>query len=161
MRNKPKYEVCEKIALDTFEKIKVSFPHLEMKLDLEDPHVDINMDIKKQRGLDFDVNLNLQNMDELHISASALWVEWFPCTNPEEVEGYMAAVNGVLSGKYRILEHIKDQKAIKAELQRPADDGWETIATWSTVYWPSIKKKTFNIVQNDKAYSQIINENSS
>jgi hypothetical protein len=32
----------------------------------------------EQAGLSFAVSLNLQNVDELHLSAPGFWVEWFP-----------------------------------------------------------------------------------
>jgi hypothetical protein len=139
------------IAIDTFEKIRAAFPYLTMTIDLHHPHVDINVDIKKQTGLDFDVNLNLQNIDELHLSAGSFWVEWFPCDEPQKVEDYLSAVKGLLSGEYRIREHRRGDKVFKAELQRPVNTNWETIATWSRLRWPSFRKKTFNMVQNKSA----------
>ena len=65
------------IALATFGSIRTAFPAFTMNLDLTPEHVDIAMDIPIQAGLLFDVSLNLQNRDELHLNASALWVEWF------------------------------------------------------------------------------------
>jgi hypothetical protein len=105
------------------------------------------MRIPAQPGLRFDVELNLQNRDELHVSAGALWVEWFPCTHPAEAEAYFDAVAGLLSGRLRILEHRRGTRAVKAELQRPSGSDWETIATWATLSlpWP---RKTFVVVQN-------------
>ena len=107
------------------------------------------MEIPAQPGMAFPVDLNLQNLDELHLVASALWVEWFPCTDPKKVEKYFEAVSGVLSGQFRILEHWRGKRAVRAELQRPDAGGWETIANWLDVSvlipWP---RKTFKIVQN-------------
>jgi len=82
------------IALSTFEKIRAAFPTFTMNLVLDHPHVDLAMDIPAQPGLTFKMDLNLQNLDELHLSASALWYEWFPCTNPKKVERYLEAVSG-------------------------------------------------------------------
>ena len=55
-----------------------------VKLDLHPNHVQLVMDIPAQPGLLFDVNLNLQNRDELHLQASTLWVSWFPCTKQKK-----------------------------------------------------------------------------
>ncbi len=45
-----------------------------MRLDTEA----VELEIPKQPGLDFDVNLNLQG-DELHLNAgTGFWLEWFP-----------------------------------------------------------------------------------
>lgn len=148
--NEDKVKECIEIANRAFDRIKSAFPNLNMELKHDHQHVDLFMDIKKQKGLDFDVNLNLQNLDELHLATDVLWVEWFPCTHPEKVEEYYEAVCGVLSGSYRILEHYKGKKAIKAELQKPIKDGWQTIHTWGTVSWPFFRKKTFKVLQNGK-----------
>jgi len=137
------------IAFSTFEKIRAAFPALTMNLVLDDPHVDLAMDIPSQPGLAFKMDLNLQNSDELHLSASAFWCEWFPCTNPKEVERYFEAVSGLLSGEFRILEHWRGRRPVKAQLQRPGRGGWERVATWgdvsAVVPWP---RKTLKVLQN-------------
>jgi hypothetical protein len=135
------------IARSVFERIRVAFPALKVILDLEPEHVDLNMDIPAQPGLLFDVNLNLQNVDELHLAASALWVEWFPCTDPAKVAEYFEAVSGVLSGRFRILEHTRGHRPIKAELQRPSSGGWETLAIWATLSIP-LRRRRLNVVRN-------------
>jgi hypothetical protein len=136
------------IAFSTFERIRAAFPALAMKLDLYPKHVDLAMDIPAQPGLSFDVHLNLQNLDELCVEASAFWFEWFPCTKPKRVEEYFEAVSGLLSGQFRILEHWRGKQLAKAQLQRPSDGGWKTIATrfmLLCIPWP---QKTFKVVQN-------------
>ena len=121
------------IALSTFEEIRAAFPTLSMNLDLHPAHVDVAMDIPAQPGLFFDVHLDLQNLDELHLSVSAFWYEWFPCTNPKKVATYVEAVSGLLSGEFRVLEHWRGRRPVKAQLQRPALGGWEKFATWADV----------------------------
>jgi hypothetical protein len=121
------------IALSTFEKIRATFPALSMKLDLAPAHVELAMDIPAQIGLSFDVDLNLQNRDELHLLASPFWVEWFPCTKPEKVDRYFEAVSGLLSGEFRILEHWRGRRPVKAQLQRPSRGGWVSLATWGVM----------------------------
>jgi hypothetical protein len=135
------------IALAVFERVRESFPALTMVLDREPEHVDLRLHIPSQPGLVFDLDLNLQNRDELHLAAGALWVEWFPCTRPDRQEAYIETVVGLLSGRFRILEHRRGRRPVKAELQRPMGEGWQTIATWATwsLPWP---KKTFMIVRN-------------
>ncbi|MGB5567648.1 MAG: hypothetical protein WBN93_15125 [Acidimicrobiia bacterium] len=142
------------IAIELFGRVQALFPHLQMKLETDHPHVDINMEIPKQRGLDFDVNLNLQNNDELHLSAGDFWVEWFPCTEPRKVKEYLAAVEGLMTGQYRILEHRRGRKAVKAELQQPVGQNWQTIATWSTLRLPSFKRISFTVIRNEGALNK-------
>jgi len=137
-----------KIAIDVFNRIRNSFPNLNITLNPEDPHVEISMDIPSQHGLKFSVNLNLQNNDELHLNAGALWVEWFPCNQPEKVEKYFESVCGLLSGNYRIVEYRVHGKAIKALLQKPIGTEWETINRWSKLHWPTFVKRDIIIIQN-------------
>jgi hypothetical protein len=136
------------IALSIFERIRAAFPSLAMDMDLQPEHVELAMDIPAQPGLSFRVYLNLQNNDELHLCASTLWVEWFPCTEPKKVDAYFEAVSGLLSGKFRILEQWRGKRAVKASLQRPRDGGWKTIHGSShllSIPWPP---KTLKVVQN-------------
>jgi hypothetical protein len=56
--------------------------------------------------------------DELHLTAGAFWLEWFPYTNPEFVQAYREAACGLLGGVYRIREH-RGRKPFKAELLSP------------------------------------------
>lgn len=49
-----------------FKEIRSAFPQLSMQLDHDPQHVELNVDIPKQPGLTFDMNLNLQG-DELHL----------------------------------------------------------------------------------------------
>ena len=129
----------EMLAL--FESIREAFPHLTMRLERHHPHVKLNMDVPRQPGVLFEVNLNLQG-DELHLSAGSFWLEWFPCTKPDVVATFREAVHGVLSGSFRIVEHLRGTRAIKAHLQKPAENGWQTVGTWSTLYLPFGPKST-------------------
>lgn len=123
------------IAENTFRVISERFPSLEMKRNTTDP-VELSMDIPVQPGLKYAVNLNLQNLDELHFSVGNFWLEWFPCTQPSKVAAYIDAVSGFLAGRYRVLEHYRGNKCVKAELQTPESQGeWKTIGTY-TLLWP-------------------------
>jgi hypothetical protein len=137
------------IGLTTFEQIRASFPALVMTLHLHPAHVQLAMDIPAQPGLLFQIGLNLQNRDELHLEASALWFEWFPCTKQKKVDEYFEAISGLLSGEFRILEHRRGRRCVRAQLQRPSVDGWKTVASSvnisTLIPWP---RKTLKVVQN-------------
>jgi|KBSSwiStaDraftv2_1062776.scaffolds.fasta_scaffold1485664_1 hypothetical protein len=143
-------ELDRQVVAALFDALRASFPQLRMDLQLEHAQLDLNMDIPEQPGLGFDVNLNLQG-DELHLSTGRFWLEWFPCTKPDVREQYREAVAGVLSGRYRIVEHYLGGRAVKAQLQRPLAEGWETIGTWANlgalVPWP----KRTSVRQNLKS----------
>lgn len=130
-----------------FERIKESAPHLSMKLTRQPEHVDLDMEIPQQAGLDFAVDVNLQG-DELHLNAGAFWLEWFPCYEEFISATFLNAVTGLISGRLRIVEFYRGNKAVRAELQEPTDHGWRTIGTWSTAHIPFPLRKTKRILQN-------------
>jgi hypothetical protein len=138
------------IASATFERIRAAFPTLTMDLDVHPAHVELGMEIPVQPGLSFKVWLDFQNGDELTLSASHFWYEWFPCTNQKTVDEYVEAVSGVLSGRFRVLEHWRGGRVVKAQLQSPRNDKWKSIATSinisSVIPWPP---KKLRIVQNN------------
>jgi len=149
MADKRNYELCYKAGLEALNEVQEHFPNLKMILNENDPNVDIMLDIPQQQGLGFDVNLNLQNVDELHLTTGKLWMCWFPCTEKENKEDFMNTVLGLILGKCRILETLKGGKVVKAQLQLSMDGKWVSKSSgMMTFNWPSFRKKSFNIVQN-------------
>ncbi len=136
-----------RIAEQAFEEIAARFPHLHTVRD-EEAEVELIIRLPVQPGLRQQVSLYLANNDELNMVVDHFWLEWFPCTDPTKVEAYIEAVSGYLSGRYRILEHYRGKKCVKAELQAPSATGWETISTSSTIRIPIPWKKTFKEVRN-------------
>src|SRR6266571_9323224 len=136
-----------RIAKQAFEEIAARFPHLHTVRD-EEAEVELIIRLPVQPGLRQQVSLYLANNDELNMVVDHFWLEWFPCTDPTKVEAYIEAVSGYLSGRYRILEHYRGKKCVKAELQAPSATGWETISTSSTIRIPIPWKKTFKEVRN-------------
>jgi hypothetical protein len=140
------------IAIRIFDQIRQAFPQLQMEVRLDHPHLDAAMHIPCQVGLAFAVDLNLQNEDELHLSVGGLWVSWFPCDHPENVRRFLASVSGILSGEYRILEHVQWGRVVKASLQRPDGAGWRTVAVSSGFHLPIpwlIKKRVIRAIGPD------------
>lgn len=136
-------------ASKTFEKIQNLFPDLTMTVDRDPEHVELSVDIPKQSGLDFDINLNLQNEDELHISTKDIWCSFFPMTD-EVIELYIKSVSGLITGEYRILKFLKNDVVYKSVLQRPTQDKWETVFTDINKFkFPWTKMET-QIIQNTK-----------
>lgn len=136
-------DAARAIALRVFRRVADEFPNLRATLE-EHPTgggLEVAMIFDAQPGLDFDVHLNLQNEDELHLVAGALWIEWFPCTLPEREEAFFDAASGVLSGRYRLVEEHRGATPVRALLQRPDAHGWTTVAGWSTWALPWPRKK--------------------
>ena len=111
------------------DSIRSSFPELHIDIDEEDPNLHAAASIEKQPGLDFYISINLQNCDELHLLAGALWSTWFPIGEERVFEKFIDAVLGLLSGEYRIAEHRLWGSLIKAQLQKPCGHEWQTIFT--------------------------------
>jgi hypothetical protein len=142
-------------ALELFAAIQAEFPSLRMNVDLTDPRIDVSVEILRQVGLRFDVYLNLQNDDELHLAAGeAFWSSWFPSSDREVRERYRHAVAGLLAGRNRIVEYRRWGKPVIADLQAPGAGGWETIAHSMhgllPVSWGARKR----ILRNDEAVEQ-------
>lgn len=136
------------IARTTFEHIAEKFPGLVTSI-REGRNVDLVMEIPEQKRLSFRLELYMDNLDELHLQAgTCFWLEWFPCSDPERVEQFLDAVSGLITGKYRIIEHYRGTRAVKAELQASDDDGWKTIGTWATFDFPIPWKKERRIISN-------------
>ena len=137
----------EEIARAAFAEIGARFPHIQVLEEANAP-VEISLSIPVQDGLRYSVWLGFQNNDELHFSVENFWCEWFPCTDRDKTRNFVDAVCGFLSGSYRSLEHYRDGKCFKAQLQRPTDTNWETIATWSRLRLPSFRRVTYREVIN-------------
>ncbi len=135
------------IARRAVAEIAARFPNLSMVENPKDP-VELSITLPIQPGLKQKVWLCLQNNDELHFSVGNFWLEWFPCTDPSRVSAYVDAVCGYLSGEYRVLEHYRGKRCVKAELQCPVAASWRTIGTWSRLWLPIPWGKSFNEVRN-------------
>ena len=135
------------IAKQAFARILAALPHLIAERQPNE-QIELQVELPVQPGLKHHVWLALQNNDELHFRVGHFWLEWFPCTDAAKVESYVAAVQGFLSGRYRVLESERNGRCFKSELQAPVLHGWETIGTWSRVRLPSFSRISFNVIQN-------------
>jgi hypothetical protein len=116
------------IAKETFEKIEKVFSELSMVWDFEHPHVQLSLDIPAQKGLDFSLNLNLQDDSELHISSKFIWCKLYSSEMESLSDYFYECVEGMITGKYRIVQNHRGLKMYNSLLQRPDEKGeWETI----------------------------------
>lgn len=120
-------------ARKAFAQIQERVPRLKVESS-DSENFDLGLAFPVQAGLKQPVLLNLQG-DELHFNAGHFWMEWFPCTDRAKVAAFTSAVIGYLSGEYRIVEHYRGTRCVKAELQRPGHS-WETVATWRRLHVP-------------------------
>ncbi len=109
--------------------------------------LDLNLDIPRQRGLLFDVNLNLQ-IDEVFLEAGAFRGSWFPCGEESVRRLCRQEVAGLLSGDYRIVEFYRGKTATKARMQKPDGATWKTVKTWSLLNVPLPWPRRRRVLQN-------------
>jgi hypothetical protein len=132
-----------------FDRIRSAHPKLHMILDRQPQHVDLEMTVPVQDGLSFPVRLNLRG-DELHLEAGRNYrMEWFPGREPQVADRYFDAVDGLLAGRYRIVEHSRRGKVIRAELQVPGEGEWRILATWSRFNFPIPWRTARKVLSNE------------
>src|SRR5262245_40113129 len=134
------------IAKAIFEEVRESFPDLMLR-NSESQEGEPQLEIPEQPGLRFDVGLYLYG-DVLNLCAGQFWGEWFPCSDPQVVSRYFEAISGLLSGRFRIVEHSRSGRVVKAFLQRPSGSDWRTISRYYRGFslpWP---RATQRILQN-------------
>ena len=141
---------CFKIAEKMFKEIKNGFPNLTMIMDYDNENLDLSMNILKQIGIDFEINLSLQNEDELHISTDYIWCQFFSVDSEDLVNKFYESVIGIINGEYRILQFVRNDKVYKTFLQKPNGNNWETVYSgYERMRMPWTKVKE-NIIQNKK-----------
>jgi hypothetical protein len=80
--------ICFELAEKKFKEIQNHFPDLTMIIDYENENVDLSMNIPKQNGIDFEIELNLHNEDELHISTDYIWCQFFSAESEKVVNEF-------------------------------------------------------------------------
>ncbi|MDH4458240.1 MAG: hypothetical protein QE272_06025 [Nevskia sp.] len=136
------------IAKAAFAELEARFPSLEMIREPDAP-IEVSIHLPVQQGLSQAVWLGLNNNDELHFFVGHFWHEWFPCTEQVKVREYIDAVAGYLSGRYRVVEHYKGTRCIRAELQSPVGSLWKTVGTRSNLWAILPGKKISKVLRND------------
>jgi hypothetical protein len=142
---------CVEIARRVFQQVAVSVV-LRSSIQVEPiPELALTLDFEVQPGLLFPVSANLQNVDELHLNVGTVfWYEWFPCDDPAVITAFRQAIDGVLSGDYRVIEFYRKNRPFKAKLQRTENGTWKTVATSTSIRFPSFTRARTSILQNTR-----------
>ncbi|MFA5835240.1 MAG: hypothetical protein WDA22_17305 [Bacteroidota bacterium] len=137
----------KEIFVKAVDIIRTRFPNLDSELILEHPNVDAELNILPQAGLKFGISINLQD-DELFLSTKSLSASWFPCWNQQKFDEFISAVDGLISGTYRIVEYSIGRFVGKSELQLNKENQWIKIAvSYSPIFILHLFHKK-NIYQN-------------
>ena len=76
------------------------------------------------------------------------WIEWFPCTETEVTDGYVAAVCGLIVGHFRVLEYRVKENCLRGFLQQPGEAGWTTIGRYFRDWALAWQGATVHVLQN-------------
>ena len=136
------YEAAVFMLIDD---IRSAFPRLEINVQEDHPEVDLNIDIPCQRGLPFDINLNLQE-DELHLSVGGFWRSYHPCDHPDVLRWFREAVRGLLSGSHRIVSHYRGRCPVGGDLERFDAGRWTRVAAGYRRLWLGRKRTEILLV---------------
>jgi len=117
----------------------------------EHPQLEAFAEMPIQPGLSFPIQINLQNSDELHLVASHLWVEWFPCTNQCKRESFVEAVAGLLAGKLEIRETFVLGRPASATLCHRGNGPVRQVAAWSSLWTLAPLPRAHNTIWNQNA----------
>src|SRR5436189_6066049 len=103
--------------------LREMFPKLQIQWLPASERLDAAAEISRHAGLDFDVQLNLQHFDELHLSASHFWFEWFPCGEEKVFARFLEACAALISGRGRLVESYIGHRPVASRLQAPLESG--------------------------------------
>ncbi|UDF35609.1 UNVERIFIED_ORG: hypothetical protein LHJ69_00475 [Shinella sp. XGS7] len=130
--------------------IRTALPWLVVEEVARHPQVDAFAQVPAQPGLSLPIQVNLQN-DELHLVASNLWVEWFPCTDISKRDAFVQAVSGLVNGELEIEESFVFGRPAMATLRSRAASGNQCLARWSNLLVLLPLPRNRRIVRNEYA----------
>ena len=119
--------------------LRAAFPRLDIKVQQDHAEMDLNIDIPRQGGLPFDINLNLQE-DELHLSVGGFWHSYHPCNQPDVLQWFRETVAGLLSGSHRVVNHYRGRRLVAGDLERLEGGEWKTVTEGYRQLWLGRKR---------------------
>jgi hypothetical protein len=128
---------CRQHTLALFQKIQTDFPDFEMTILDHDPNAPAAMVIPVQSRITRRIFLDLQKTSVLNLSIGPVWLTWQPCDQEHIRDDYFATVCALLAGTCRFVEYRRGAEVVKAEIQRPHNQGWVKVRQWSIARWTS------------------------
>ena len=137
------------IAREFFGQLSKAHNHLNCSISDTHEYLDLMLDFPAQDGLRFDIHLNLQNTDEIHLEALDLWMCWFPCTDKSVLKHISEILEGLISGHHRIAQKIKKGRVVKAHLEVNRNGRWEKVSSGlMTFKLPTLGKSEMKYTRN-------------
>jgi hypothetical protein len=117
-------------ARDLFTEI-ASRHQLAIEWDVKAP-VELACWLRKQRGLDWDLWLNLQNNDELGVQHDVFTAKWFPGHDARKEAKFVTVVDGLISGDVRIkcFSRNPGKKPYRVDLEELSANEWRRAFTY-------------------------------
>lgn len=104
-------------------------------------HVGSEFLLPAQASLSFSVLLQLQP-DALCLGVGErVWFERFPLRAEETWRDLADDVQGLLSGRYRVVEQLRNGTCVRGDLEVPAGAAWRRTARWSRLHWPGGERR--------------------
>lgn len=104
--------------------IKEVCDQYELNFVEHDTSVDLDIRIPKQQGLDFDIYLSYQNLDEMWISVEEFRVCYFPCQIEPNRSYFIETLAKLITGEVRIVFYYFSGKYFKSLMQFLEGGDW-------------------------------------
>ena len=121
-------------VLALMDDVRAAHPLVEIDVQHEHPEVDLSIEIPRQPGRPFEINLNLQG-DELHLAVGGFWRSYHPCDRPDVLEWFRETIVGLVAGSHRIMNHYRGRRLVGGDLERFDAGQWKKVAEGYRQLW--------------------------
>ena len=94
---------------------------------IDEPNMDLLMEVPAQKGLAFTLTLGLQDTDRLNIGFEGLWAHFFPLSQKQA--HVRALLDGIVDGSCRLAIHRQFGIVTRRVLERRVDGVWQSVYT--------------------------------
>jgi hypothetical protein len=94
---------------------------------IDEPNMDLLMEVPAQKGLAFTLTLGLPDTDRLNIGFEGLWMHFFPSSRKQDL--VRALLDGIVEGSCRLAIHRQFGLVTSRVLERRVDGAWQPVYT--------------------------------
>jgi hypothetical protein len=114
---------------------------------IDEPNMDLLMEVPAQKGLAFTLTLGLQDTDRLNIGFEGLWAHFFPFSPKQDL--VRALLDGIVDGSCRLAIHRQFGIVTNRVLERRVDGAWQTVYTAFGLAIPFVRAQV-TYIANDR-----------